>query len=422
MTDSYLGRQPILGADERTFAYELLFRSTETNAYDPSVDGDQATARVLVNAIVELGLERIVGDRLAFVNLTERFIGNPDLLACLPAERVVLEVLETVRPTPEVIDGVRALKAMGYTIALDDFVHAPELEPLVALADIIKYDITEHDHDALERAIARDRAEGRRTLVERVETREEFERFRAAGVDYYQGYHFARPAIVKGSTLRPDRLSLMQLLALTNDPDTSSEALVEAVSRDVSLGVKALRFVNSVGAGLRTEVTSIQHALSLLGRATLRNWIALLMMSQCDDKPAELTVVGLVRARYCQLMAQREGLADPARHFTLGLLSVLDALMDSTMDEVLDGIGASADFRAILIDGEGRAGELLRSVHALERGGELPGGDEGGRGAIGPAMLEAFQEAMIWAEETRRDMSVALGAPRADASGSRRAA
>ena len=408
MSDSYLGRQPILGADERTFAYELLFRSTETNAYDPSVDGDQATARVLVNAIMELGLERIVGDRLAFVNLTERFIGNPDLLACLPPERVVLEVLETVRPTPEVVDGVRALKALGYTIALDDFVSSPALEPLVALADLIKYDITEHDHDELERAIARDRAAGRRTLVERVETREEFERFRDAGVDYFQGYHFARPTVVKGTTVRPDRLSLMQLLALTNDPDTSSEALVEAVSRDVSLGIRALKFVNSVGTGLRTEVTSIQHALALVGRATLRNWIVLLMMSQCDDKPAELTVVGLVRARYCQLMAEREKLEDPARHFTLGLLSVLDALMDSTMGKVLEEISASADFHRILVDGEGRAGELLRSVRRLETGAELAAGD--GVEPIGPEMLAAFQEAMLWAEETRREMNAAMGA------------
>ncbi len=402
MQASYLGRQPILDVDEATFGYELLFRSAETNSYDPSVDGDRATAQVLIGSVVELGLERLVGDSLGFINLTDCFLENPDLVSCLPPERVVLEVLETVRPTPAVIEGIATLKKRGYTIALDDFVDAHDLQALVMLADIIKYDITHYDMATLARQVTIDRAGRRRVLAERVETPEEFQQLKAMGFDYFQGFHFARPLVVKGATIASNRISLLQLLALVNDPSASNEDLVEAVSRDVSLSVRALRFCNSPATGLRREVTSIHQAISLLGRATLRNWITLLMMSHCDGKPDELTTMALVRARYCQLLCQSESCGDPSEYFTLGLLSLLNVLMDSTMESVLESICATTEFHAVLLHGEGRAGEMLRTVRFLETGHDLQA--RLGKLDITPAMLEAFQSALMWAEDIRRSL------------------
>ena len=405
MQNVFLGRQPILDAEERTHGYELLFRSTETNAYDPSMDGDCATARVLINSVMELGLERIVGEGLAFINLTDRFIASPQLLECLPPGRVVLEVLESVIATPSVLEGIARLKDLGYTIALDDFVRHEGNEALLALADLIKYDITDHAMADLERQVAEDRRCGRATLAERVETPEQFHRLREMGFEYFQGYHFARPTILRGATLKSDKLGLVQLLSLVNDPDTESEVLIEAVSRDVSLSVRALRFVNSAAGGLKREVSSIQQALALLGRETLRNWITLLVMSQDEDKPGELITMALVRARFCQLMAVHQHESDPAEQFTIGLLSLLDVLMDTAMETVLDSISASGRCRETLLDGKGDTALMLAAARHLESGVGAEGASADVQ--LDQHMLQAFQDSLIWTEEIRRNLAFA---------------
>ena len=393
MTAFYIARQPILDAQGNTFGYELLFRSTEKNAYDPSVDGDTATARVLVNTIVEAGLDSIVGKAMAFVNLTQRFLESPDMLDLLVPGRCVLEVLEDVQVTDEVLAGVENLRAQGHTIALDDFVDAEQFARLLPLAHIIKYDITQHTMDELTAHRLKDAQAGRLSLAERVETLDEFEALQAAGFHYYQGYYFAKPRVISGTKLPQNKVAVLQLLAQINDSSSGIDELAETLSHDVSLSVRTLKYVNSPFNGLRCEVTSIRHAATLLGREQIRNWVTLLVMSGMDDKPPELTKMALTRARFCQLMARKQGQGDDAMYFTIGLLSLLDVLMDTELETALEKVSLKDDMRNQIIHRSGHGGQMLNVLAQLERLQFQPASEDTD---VGPV----YQEAIAWTEQT----------------------
>lgn len=393
MSCFHIARQPILDAQGCTFGYELLFRSSESNAYDPAVDGNSATSSVLFNSVVEMGLDKLVGNAQAFINLTNVFLEQPDMLDLLPAGRCVLEVLETVDVNDDVVEGVRTLRERGHVIALDDFVDSQRFERLLPMTDVVKYDITQHSREALARHCEEDHAAGRRTLAERVETHEEFEFLKNCGFDYYQGYHFARPRVISGARMPENRVALMQLIAEINNPDSTIDDLAEIVGRDVSLAVRTLKYVNSPLNGLATNVESIRQAAVLLGRGMISNWVTLLVMSRIDDQPSELIKMALVRARFCQQMARSEGL-DDARHFTLGLLSLLDVFMGSTLEDALAEVTINDDLKSELLTREGDGGRLLCWVEGLEKG-ETDSIPDDLRTSAG----EHYHEAMLWAEE-----------------------
>lgn len=393
MTTYYIARQPILDVNRQTFGYELLFRSTEKNSYDPSVDGDTATARVLVNTIVEAGLESIVGDAQAFVNLTQRFLENPEMLDLLEPGRCVLEVLENVIVTDKVLDGVKNLHSQGHVIALDDFVDPVQFASLLPLARIIKYDITQHSMDELEAYRLKDAAAGRLSLVERVETLEQFETLKSFGFHYYQGYFFAKPHVISGTKLPQNKVAVLQLLAQINDPKSTIDELAETLSHDVALSVRTLKYVNSPLCAMKNEITSVRHAAVLLGREPIRNWVTLLVMTGMDGKSPELTKLVLTRARFCQLLAHEQGLKNEAMYFTIGLLSLLGAMMDSELEIALEQVPISQEMRSQLLNGDGPGGEMLRLVSELEKAEpEIEPGNE----AIGPI----YQKSISWSEQT----------------------
>jgi len=393
MSSFYIARQPILDAEGNTFGYEILFRSTENNAFDPSVDGDTATARVLVNTIVEAGLESIVGDAMAFINLTQCFLENPDLLDILEPGRCVLEILEDVVVTDEVFTGVQALHARGHTIALDDYIDPMRFARLLPMVTIIKYDMTQHTMEALQAYQKQDAEAGRLSLVERVETLEEFEILKTFGIKYFQGYYFAKPRMMSGKKLPENKVAILQLMAQINDETTSIDDLAETLSYDVSLSVRTLRYLNSPLSALSHEVTSIRHAAVLLGREPIRNWVILLVMTGINDKPPEITKMALTRARFCQLLAQQQGLSEEAKYFTLGLLSMLGVLMDTSLEEALTQIAISDSIKEQLLERAGPGARMLELAHQLESlDPDLEYGDAG----VGPV----YQQSIIWAEQT----------------------
>ncbi|MFK7857930.1 MAG: EAL and HDOD domain-containing protein [Granulosicoccus sp.] len=393
MTTFYIARQPILDREGSTFGYELLFRSTEKNAYDPDVDGDTATARVLVNTIVEAGLDSIVGNAHAFVNLTQRFLESPEMLDLLEPGRCVLEVLEDVVVTDGVLAGVQALYEKGHVIALDDFVDPEQFALILPMAGIIKYDITQHSMDELLAYRLKDAEAGRLSLVERVETLEQFESLKSFGFQYFQGYYFARPRMISGKELPKNKIAIMQLLAQINDPSTSIDQLAETLSHDIALSIQTLKYVNSPLSCLSNEVTSIRHAAVLLGREPIRNWVSLVIMTGIDDKPPELTRMALTRARFCQLMAKQKGLGEDAMYFTIGLLSLLDVLLDCSLEQALNQISISADMRSQILERSGAGGEMLSLVLQLERPEPVI---DPANGVIGPI----YQQSISWTEQT----------------------
>ena len=393
MTDYFIARQPILDASGNTFGYELLFRSGISESYDCAVDGDTATARVLVNTIGEAGLQSIVGDSLAFFNITGLFLERPEILDILDPERCVLEVLEDVVVTDAVVAGIEAMRAKGFTIALDDFVDPERFRRLLPLAHIIKYDITQHTTPELIEYRKIDAAAGRLSLAERVETVQQFDLLKAAGFSYFQGYYFAKPRIISGAKLPQNKIIALELLRKINDPSITIDELADSISQDVSLSVRTLRYLKSPLCAARSEVTSIRHAVVMIGREPIRNWATLLAISGMDDKPVQLLKMVLTRARFCQLVAQRESLDDDGMYFTIGLLSLIDVLLDTDLEEALNMVFINDSIRDQLLTGSGHGGQMLRSAAALER----PYCDlDDDLAELGPL----YQQASSWSEST----------------------
>jgi EAL and modified HD-GYP domain-containing signal transduction protein len=404
MLDVFVGRQPIYNRQLEVFAYELLFRSGEGNQAGV-LDGDQATSQVVLNTFVEIGLEAIVGSKQAFINLTRDFILQ-DYSQVFPTDRVVVEVLENIPVDAELIEAVRELSAKGYTIALDDFIYRESLRALVEIADIVKVDILAQDRLALQEHVAVLRQYNVKLLAEKVETQDDFRYCKDLGFDYFQGYFFCKPEVIKGHRIPANRLVTLQLLAKLQDPETDFEELESIVSRDVSLSYKLLRVVNSAFYSLTRKVDSIRHALLLLGTRFITSWVSLIILAGIDDKPHELMITAMVRAKMCELLAQALGRRNKDTFFTVGLFSALDALMDSSMEEVLGSLPLSDEIKAALLEYEGSLGAVLRCVLAYERSNWEEvcylGLDRG-------TITRAYLEAIAWATKADDQLAVPMG-------------
>ena len=367
MTDIFVARQPIFDQEMNVYAYELLFRN-DSGSYDANVtDGDSATSQVIMNSFVNIGLENLVGTHKAFINFTRTFISTPDLIS-LPPDQVVIEVLEDIEPTEAVISTLKSLKDQGHTIALDDFVYDSKFEPLVELADIIKIDIMSLNKDEIEQHVNKLKRHNLKLLAEKVETHEEFEFLKTLGFDYYQGYFFSRPSIVKGKTITPNQLTLLELVSKINNPEIEVDELSDIISMDVSLSHKVLKFINSPMSGLRSRVGSVQQAVVLIGINAIKNWVTILAMASGSKKPAELSTTALIRARSCQLLAKSCHLAKPDSFFTVGLFSTLDAMMDQPLEVLIKELPLSEETMDALIEHTGDFGKALQCSMAMERG------------------------------------------------------
>ena len=322
---------------------------------------------MLVNAVTEIGLNNLVGSKRAFVNLTEHFIVHHDLLAALPPDRVVLEVLENVPPTPEVIDGLMHLAELGYTIAMDDFIYSPLFEPALQHVKIIKYDYADTQGLKLRRRIAEDHRAGRLVVVERIETHLEHRDAELAGADFFQGYFFAKPKTLSVQSVPPSRLTLLQLLARVNDPDASTDEIVSILTQDVSMSVKTLRYVNSAATGVTNTIDSIERAAILLGRDTLRSWTSLTLMASMNDQPSELLGLALWRAKACENIARYRQRPNPSSYYAVGMLSLLDVITGTTMEDVLRDLSLSDEIRACLLGEASPLADVLQQVVDLER-------------------------------------------------------
>jgi EAL and modified HD-GYP domain-containing signal transduction protein len=392
--DVFVGRQPIYTPQLDVFAYELLSRSGDVQ-HACITDGNQATACLLVNTFLELGLNTLVGSKPAFVNFTRDLLVEHFPLI-LPADRVVLEVLEDVDVDADLIKALASLSAQGYTIALDDFIYQPHLQPLVELASIIKIDVLAFDRPTLEQHVALLRHYEVHLLAEKVETQDDFLYCKSLGFDYFQGYFLCRPDILKGQRSPTHRMLILELLAKIQHPDTTFHELDAVISRDVSLIYKVLRVANTAFYAPYRKVESIQQALRLVGLRFLTNMVSLFLLANIDDKPHELLVTAMVRAKMCEYLAQRLRQGNSATAFTVGLLSVLDAFMDRPMPELLTALPLADDIVQALLTHSGVLGALLQGVLAYERG------DWAGLDHLGypcSVLVEAYLQALAWATE-----------------------
>lgn len=397
MQDIFIGRQPIFDRSLKVVAYELLFRSGDANAAT-IVDGDQATSRVISNAIIEFGLDEIVGNRLAFLNLTRGFLtGAVDIP--LPRDRLVLEILEDIDADDDVVAGVQELKKSGYTLALDDFLYRDTLKPLIPFCDIIKIDIMPMDEQQIREHVELLKAYPVKLLAEKVETSAEYDFCHELGFDYFQGYFLSRPEIVKGKEITPNGLATVRLLAQLQDPEITAEKLEELISQDVGLSFKLLRYINSAFFSFPRNIESIRQAIVYLGMQALKTWATLLVFAGVEDKPHELMTLAMQRAKMCELLAEKAGQKDAEKYFTVGLFSAVEALLEIPLQDILNSLPFSDDIKQALMEQRGPYGEALKCVFAFEQANWQ---DAQYRSLATSQVSQAYVEATKWADESVR--------------------
>ena len=366
----YLGRQPILDRSQGLFGYELLFRNAPVGPAHVTNDLS-ATASVIAHA-AQLGMEKTIGDALGFVNVDADAILS-DIFPFLPREKVVLEMMNTVQATPQVLHRMQELAGHGFTFALDDVTgDTADMAAMLPMVAYVKMDMRSTALSTLMKLAPRLRQDGKRLIAEKVETRDEFKHCLDLGFDYFQGYYFARPVIMSGKKLSPSQLAVMELMTLVTS-DADNHEIERAIKRDVSLALNLLRLVNTPAVGARQRIDSLSQAVTILGRRQLQRWLQIMLYAEPSKRGHSMTpllMLATTRGRLMELLAsklrpsQREA-ADVA--FTVGIMSLMDTLFGITMKEILDQIPVSDDVRGALLARAGFFGDLLKLVECVER-------------------------------------------------------
>lgn len=368
--EQFIARQPILDVGRSVVAYELLFRNGLANCF-ANIDGNDATRQVLLNTFVLFGQSRLTGGKPAFINFTRDFLFN-DLVRLFPPSSVVVEILEDVPVDKEVLRACRQLKEAGYSLALDDVVDLGPYGELVELVDIVKVDLRAATDDARKAIVKEMLPRPQRLLCEKVETYDEFRLATDEGFTLFQGYFFAKPEVIKRRDIPGNKVQYLRLLREFRKPETDANALEAIIKQDLSLSYRLLKYINSPLFGLRAEIRSVRHALTLLGERDVRRWATLVVLSGvAPEKPPALLESGLLRARFCESLAgiHERGARDTAEQmFLVGLFSVLDALLDMPLEEALGEAGVPSRVKDTILGGPSPWRNSFELVLAYERG------------------------------------------------------
>jgi c-di-GMP-related signal transduction protein len=401
--DVFVARQPIFDRGRQLFAYELLYRSDDVHNEFDGTESGSATTQVIANSLLSIGLDNVAGGKKVFLNFDHGLLVG-GLQSMLPRESVVLEILESVEPNDELIAACRDLNQQGYTFALDDFVEDPRFEALTQIAKLIKVDMRSTAKPEQERLLKTYRPRGIAMVAEKVETHEEFEWARRAGYDYFQGYFFARPAVLRAHQIPAAKINCLRLLIEVQHEDLNFERLETIISEDLSLSYKLLRYVNSALFARHEEIHSIHHSLARLGEENIRHWAVLAALPiMAKDKPGELVTHSLVRARFCERLAQKAGLSEHGLGFLMGLFSLLDALIDVPLEEALHQAGVGPAISGALLGTAGQD-DPLRGVYTLvcqyEAGDWKAVSAAASKLAIKASCIgEAYSESTLWAQQ-----------------------
>jgi EAL and modified HD-GYP domain-containing signal transduction protein len=368
--DFYLGRQPILDRNHALYGYELLFRNAPVSC--AAIDSDlSATAAVIAHA-GQLGLEKVIGDAQGFINVDAAVIMS-DIFVFLPREKVVLEVMETVQAGAPLLERMAQLAGHGFRFALDDVdTITANVERFMPMIDYIKIDMRQMALPALAQLAPRLKRDNKMLMAEKVETRAEYDTCRELGFDYFQGFYFARPVVISGRKLTPSQLAVMELMKLVTS-DAENIEIERAVKRDVTLSLNLLRLVNTPAAGMRQRIDSVSQALIVLGRRQLQRWLQIMLYAEPGERghsASPLLMLAATRGRLLELLAKRlrpsqRNVADIA--FTVGIMSLMDALFGIPMSEIVLQIPVSDEVAAALTHRSGFFGELLRLAESIEQ-------------------------------------------------------
>lgn len=363
----YAARQPILDKNKNLFAYELLFRDGINNVF-PDIDGDEATSKMIEASQFNMGISEFTGNKPAFINFTLATLnqGYPEMLT---PEEVVVEILETIKPGKKLLALCKDLHQKGYTLALDDYEHQSVWAHFYPFIKIIKIDIQQSSiEDIKEVILAIQDHPHIKLLAEKVETYEEYNQMMQFGFDYFQGYFFAKPEMVKTKNLSPSQMAMAELLYETSKTEFDLNSVTGVFERDVSLSYKLLRYANSAIFRRRSEISTIKQALVILGASELKRFIGLMFAVTANpDKPTELIKLAMTRAKFCELTAQDiRSQLDVSIAFLTGLLSMIDAILDEDMASVLEKLPLSQDIKEPLLTKKGVMAALIKLVEFIE--------------------------------------------------------
>lgn len=362
--DILLARQPIYNTNKEVIAYELLFRE---NTDIPSIgifDGNRATSRVLLSLFTESDITTITHGLPAFINFTAELIHNPPFF---DPKSMIIEILEDICITDEIVTSLKALKQKGFTLALDDFVMDEKYRPILEIVDIIKLELPAMDDATLEKTIQTLKPYNVKILAEKIETPELFNRCRDLGCDMFQGYFLAKPEIIKGRKIAASKLSVLSLISEIQLPDIDMNDLTRIISRDPALSFKLLKLINSAAFKRSNTIDSIHRAVTLLGLNKIKSWASLLALSKLDDKPEALHYTALVRALMCERLAEYIQPDLKNRFYTVGLLSCLDAFFDQELTEIIKHISLDEAITDALLNHKGLAGLALHTTLNFEK-------------------------------------------------------
>jgi len=365
--ESFIARQPIFDAQRNVYGYELLFRSGLENVFRHS-DPNQATSKVMVDSFFLFNLNDLTGGKRAFINVPREILLK-EYMFFLPKEQVVVELLETVEPDPEVLQACQKLKNAGYLIAMDDFVYAPRYEPLLEFTDFVKVDFLATTEEARESLRQKISALKVRLVAEKVETPQMFQQGIETGYSLFQGYFFSKPAILVAKDIPTFKAHYFQLLKEIHRAGTDLNKLDQIIRQDVALTYKLLRYINSAFFGLPHKIKSVKQALVLLGEKTIKNWISFVALaSMAVDKPEELLVLTVVRARFCEMLAPYFNLADRKDDsFLMGLFSLIDGFLDRPLSQILAEIPIDDPIKLALLGEPSRLGEIYQYTLSYEK-------------------------------------------------------
>jgi len=408
--DILIGRQSILDRNSQIFAYELLFRSSRQTNEAQVLDDTLATASVIVDTLMEVGVTRVLGGKKGFVNIGHDFLLS-DAIFLLPGEHLVLEILETVPVTPETIARCRELKSRGYTLALDDYIGDQEMwAPILDQVSIVKVDILGVGDSEIE-AVTKKLAPWKiRLLAEKVETHAQLLKTMALGFSYFQGFFFARPVMLSGKKTDPVRQALTGILSLVLS-DAETEEIIKAIRPHLDLVSSLLRVANVVGLSPGRTVTDLRQAILVMGREQLKRWLELLLFSASSSQnryARPLFLLAIVRGRLMETLAplwQGGNRPNPDHAFLTGLFSLAEPLMEIPLQELLEGLPLDSGIKDALQGSKGPLGTLLavarHLVPASPEEESLPGSLLAL--PLPPEALARVQtEAQIWADETIR--------------------
>ena len=366
MPEIFIGRQPIYNRDLGIFAYELMSRESRSSKQDSDIRSDDMTSsRLILGAFLDIGIEKLVNDNVAFIRLAEQNLRN-NSFPPLSTENIILKIPDYIKVDGELIEGTHRLRKKGYRLAIDNYLVHQHLQPLAEFAHIIDINIQQMNVEEVSAHVKQLRDNHSTLLADHVRTYDEYELCRDLGFDYIQGYFLSRPKIMSGASMSDNQMTIMNLLSILHNPETDIDTIDNVISKDVGLSYKILKLINSAFFSRANEIESIRHAIVMLGRKQLCSWASMMALTGLDYKPREQVRIALTRAKNCELLAEHAQLTALDSFFTIGMFSALDLLMDQSLENLITPLPLTDNIIGALLNREGKFGQALNCTLAQE--------------------------------------------------------